>query len=328
MISEARREQAETDASAWLARLSGEHLVEEDGHAFEAWLAADPQNRAAYERALAHWHEYEVRAEAVLGELETANRRKALGARARWGTWLGVGGAAAAAAVSLAVLPPALRPAPAQVYETARAQHRKIALADGTAIDMDAETRLSVRMAGARRQVVLTHGQAIFDVAHDAARPFTVEAAGHEIRDVGTQFEVRSQPLATGGANLTVTVAEGRVEVRPGASGKGQTYLLTPGQRLAIGEGGVEAVRLVDPQETFSWRSGRLVYRNQPLQDVVADLNREFPRQIDIGDPALARIPITGVIVLDDPQAVATRLSLMLPIKAVPSAQGLTLIRK
>jgi transmembrane sensor len=323
MISEARREQADLDASAWLARLSGEHVVEQDGHAFEAWLAADPEHRAAYERALAHWHEFEVRAEAVLAELTEADRRKARGARTRWGAWAAIGTGAVAAALAVVVLPPPVREAPAQVYETARAQHRHLKLADGTTIDMDAETRLAVRMADNRRQVTLTRGQAIFDVVHDTARPFTVEAGGREIRDVGTQFEVRSRP-----DGLTVTVAQGRVEVRPEASAAGQTYLLTPGQRLAIGEAGAEAVRLVDPQETFSWRSGRLVYRNQPLQDVVADPNREFPQQIDIGDPALARIPITGVIVLDDPTAVATRLSLMLPIKAVPSAQGLTLLRK
>ncbi|HEY3949262.1 FecR family protein [Phenylobacterium sp.] len=323
MTEQARREQAETDASAWLARLSGEHVVEQDGHAFEAWLAADPENRPAYERALAPWHEFEIRAETVLEELTALDRRRAMRARSRWSGWMAGGGVAVAAAAALVILPPSLREAPAQTYQTARAQHQKIKLADGSTIDMDAETRLTVRISGGRRQVALANGQAIFNVIHDPSRPFTVEAAGREIRDVGTQFEVRDRQ-----DGLTVTVAQGRVEVRPGASGSGQTYLLTPGERLAIGQGGAEAVRLVDPQETFSWRSGRLVYRNQPLQDVVADLNREFAQQIDIGDPALARIPITGVIVLDDPHAVATRLSLMLPVKAVPSAQGLTLIRK
>ncbi|MBS0362781.1 MAG: FecR domain-containing protein [Proteobacteria bacterium] len=323
MTEQARREQAEIDASAWLARLSGESLVEQDGHAFEAWLAADPLNRPAYQRALADWQEFEVRADAVLEELKAVDRRRAMGARARWSGWIAGGGLVAAAAAALVILPTIPREAPAQTYQTARAQHQSVKLADGTTIDMDAETRLTVRMSGSRRQVALAGGQAIFNVVHDPARPFTVETGGREIRDVGTQFEVRNR-----GDGLTVTVAQGKVEVRPGASGVGQTYLLTPGERLAIGQGGVEAVRAVDPQETFSWRSGRLVYRNQPLQDVVADLNREFAQQIDIGDPALARIPITGVIVLDDPKAVATRLSLMLPVKAVPSAQGLTLIRK
>ena len=84
----------------------------------------------------------------------------------------------------------------------------------------------------------------------------------------------------------------------------------------------------MDPQETFSWLSGRLVYREEPLAKVVADLNRQFARQIEIGDPELGEIPITGVIVLDDPDSVAQRLSLMLPVRSVPSDKGLRLLRK
>ena len=64
--SNAEREQAAIDASAWLARLSGEHVVEEDGLAFEAWLAASPDNKAAYTEALSGWHEFDLRADAVL----------------------------------------------------------------------------------------------------------------------------------------------------------------------------------------------------------------------------------------------------------------------
>ncbi len=60
----------------------------------------------------------------------------------------------------------------------------------------------------------------------------------------------------------------------------------------------------------------------------MADLNRQFPEQIEIGDPSLGRIPITGVIVLDDPRSVITRLSLMLPIRTLPSDRGLLLLRK
>ena len=62
--------------------------------------------------------------------------------------------------------------------------------------------------------------------------------------------------------------------------------------------------------------------------DLMADLNREFVDPIRIGDPSLAAIPITGVIVLDTPRAVTDRLSLMLPVKTVGSAQGLMLLRK
>jgi transmembrane sensor len=144
------------------------------------------------------------------------------------------------------------------------------------------------------------------------------------VRVVGTQFDVRNRQGA-----LTVTVARGKVEVRPlAAAASGRDFLLNPGQRLEIDRSGAEAVKAVDPQETFSWRAGRLVYRGQPLADVVADLNRQFPEQIEISDPELGRTPITGVIVLDDPRAVIARLSLMLPIRSVPSERGLLLLRK
>ena len=82
------------------------------------------------------------------------------------------------------------------------------------------------------------------------------------------------------------------------------------------------------PQETFGWRQGRLVYRNQPITEVVADLNRQFPEQIAIGDPDLNQVRITGVVVLDNPQAVTKRLALMLPIRTISSDRGLTLLRK
>ncbi len=211
-----------------------------------------------------------------------------------------------------------------QTFVTAKGQHRHVALADGSAVDLDAETRLSVSFSRGERRVALSEGQAIFDVVHDARRPFTVHAGGRVVRDVGTQFDVRKR-----GADLTVTVARGRVEVTSeGAATLGRTVLLGPGQRLEIAPSGLAQMSMVDPQETFSWRAGRLVYRGRPLAEVVADLNRQFVVQTEIADPELGRTPITGVIVLDDPRAVMGRLSLMLPIRTVVSDKGLILLRR
>jgi transmembrane sensor len=234
------------------------------------------------------------------------------------------GGMAVAAGIAAAVLPALVAQPAIGAYATGRGQHRHVVLADGTALDLNAETRVTVRLSRHSRQVELAEGEAIFDVVHDERRPFTVLAAGREIRDVGTQFDVK----ARGGA-LTVTVAKGKVEVRPeAASSAARAYLLSPGERLAVGASGAVRLASVDASETFSWRVGRLVYREQPLSEVVADLNRQFTTQIEIGDPELAQIPITGVVVLDDPAAVMSRLSLMLPIRSVPSDKGLTLLRK
>lgn len=319
----AQKERATAEAADWLARLQRAEVSEEDGLAFEAWLAAGPENGAAYREALSVWHAYEAAAEAVLSEIDTPARRRATrqGSTRRW--WVGAGGFAVAAGLGLAILPPMLAQAPTDLYQTGRGQHRTVKLADGSTIHLNAETRLTVSLARSERRVALEDGEAIFQVAADKARPFTVASIGHEVRVVGTQFDVRSRD-----GDLAVTVAEGRVQVTPSAASHGAPVLLTPGQKLDIAASGLARLSRVDPQEAFSWRSGRLVYRDEPLGKVVADLNRQFAQQIEIADAELANIPITGVIVLDDPGAVTQRLSLMLPIRSVPSERGLRLLKK
>jgi transmembrane sensor len=227
-----------------------------------------------------------------------------------------------AASLVVAVLPALL--VQTTSYATGKGQHQRITLADGSVVDLNAETSLKVSLSRAKREVVLGEGEAIFDVTHDADRPFTVAASDRVVRVVGTQFDVRNRQ-----GDLTVTVARGKVQVRPtSSSASRRAFTLTVGQRLDVADSGLEQLRTVDPQETFAWRAGRLVYREQPLADVVADLNRQFVQQVEIGDPELGRIPITGVVVLDDPQAVMSRLSLLLPIRTVPSERGLLLLRK
>ena len=316
------------EAAGWIARLQRDDLNETDGLEFDAWLAAFPDNRPAYRQTLDLWQAFGASAGEVLARMETSAR--APGRRgANGGTgaptrrWLvGAGGFAVAAGLAAVVLPPMVRKAPAQILSSGRGQRRRFQLADGTNVDLNAESRLSVAFSRSERRVSLEDGEAIFDVVSDKARPFTVAAGEHTVRVVGTQFDVRNRD-----GDLTVTVARGRVEVRP-SSASDRVFVLTPGQRLDIGAGGVGTLQAVNPQEAFSWRSGRLVYRAQPLARVVADLNRQFVDQVVIGDPELGAIPITGVIVLDTPQAVMSRLSLMLPVRTVTSERGLLLLRK
>jgi transmembrane sensor len=320
----AHDDQAMAEAGAWLARLQRSDVGEADGLAFEAWLDAAPGNRPAYRRALSVWQEFEANAAAVLGELSPIEEPVMTRRMTIRSWWVGGAGVALAAGLAVALLPGLLAQPVTETFVTGKGQHQHVKLADGSVIDLNAETKLTVTLARAERKVVLGDGEAIFDVAPDKARPFTVAAADHLVRVVGTQFDVRNRQGA-----LTVTVARGKVQVRPlTAAVAGRAFLLTPGERLAVAAGGAEQLAAVDPQETFSWRAGRLVYRDQPLGDVVADLNRQFVDQIEIGDPELAKLPITGVIVLDDPRTVTQRLSLMLPVRSVPSDRGLVLLRK
>ncbi|HZZ68243.1 MAG TPA: FecR domain-containing protein [Phenylobacterium sp.] len=311
------------DAAAWIARLDRPEAGEDDAADFDAWLAVSPANGAAYRRTLALWHEFDAAAPQVLAELATPARRPGFAPPRRRFLFAGIAAAAAAAVVFVA-LPLQAPEIVAQTFVTAKGQHQRVRLSDGSVIDLNAETRLTAKIGGPERRIALADGEAIFDVAPDKIHPFIVQTSEGAVRVVGTQFDVRSRD-----GQLTVTVSRGKVAVRPASAAESDpAVLLTPGMQFSIGAGRPEAISHVDPQEAFSWRQGRLVYRDQPLTDVVADLNRQFAEQIRIDDPSLDRIRITGVIVLDNPRAVTERLALMLPIRTVSSQRELLLLRK
>jgi transmembrane sensor len=233
-------------------------------------------------------------------------------------------GAVAAAAAIAVVVAPDLAPSPSTAYATGKGERSAIRLADGSKVELNSGTNLTVKLSRDARTVVLAQGQAVFDVAHDPSRPFLIQAGDRTVRVVGTQFDVRRRD-----GRLAVTVARGLVEVRPAAGAGGRAYRLHPGQRLEHREGvAVASVAAVEPNEVLGWRSGRLVYRGQPLSDVVADLNQQFDTPIRIEDPALAVEPISGVLVLDDQDAVLRRLALLVPMSAIRSAPGVVLRRE
>jgi transmembrane sensor len=312
---DARREEAAT----WVVRLQSPLIDSADAAAFGAWLHADAANGYAYDEALAVWREYGASALAVARGLSD---RRALPARRAW--VMGFGAAAAAAAVAVAVLPRLADTPHAQVYATGRGEHRTVTLGDGSRLDLNAGTRLTVTLDRRARSVVLSEGEAVFDVAHDARRPFEIAAGDRTVRVIGTQFDVRRRE-----GRLSVTVARGAVEVRPATGAEGMAYRLHPGQRLDHQEGAA-AVRVsaIEAADVLGWRSGRLVYRGEPLAQVVADLNQQFATPIRIEDPELAAVPVSGVLVLDDQAAVIRRLALLAPLKAVPSKAGLVLRRE
>ncbi|WP_374471112.1 FecR family protein [Phenylobacterium sp.] len=312
-----RDEAVRSAAADWIVRLQADDLGPEDAAAFDAWLAASPAHPRAYDAALAVWSEYEAAAAEVEQALKSRRQRPALTRR----VYLAAGSIAAAAAVAV-VLAPTFAPAPkAELYSAGRGERETVALTDGSRIELNAGTRLSVTLDRDARRVVLEEGQAVFDVAHDARRPFLIAAGDRTVRVVGTQFDVRRRE-----GRLSVTVARGVVEVHPTGKGAGRAYRLRAGQRLDHVEGAPQTqVSAASPEEVLGWRSGRLVYRDRPLSEVVADLNDQFEAPIRIADPQLAAQPFSGVLVLDDQDAVIRRLALLAPIAAERSDSAVIL---
>jgi transmembrane sensor len=98
----------------------------------------------------------------------------------------------------------------APTYTTDIGEQRTITLDDGSIVKLNSRSKFSVRMSPKLRQIELVAGQALFEVAHDAKRPFIVQTGNSAIRAVGTQFDVNRKHSGT-----IVTVIEGRVKLDP-----------------------------------------------------------------------------------------------------------------
>jgi transmembrane sensor len=313
---------AERDAAAdWLVRLSSPATGEADWTAFDAWLTASPARQQAYDEAMALWSEFDAVAPVLKRELDARPQRRSEdwgGRRSTWGWTLATG--LAAAALVAAIVPWSDLTASTTVYQTAKGERRQITLADGSHIDMNAGSRLSVRLGGKDRRVTMDDAEAVFDVAKDASRPFLITAGDRTVRVVGTQFNVRRRDGVQ-----SVTVSRGVVEVMP-VAGAGKRYRLTVGQRLDHVEGASDSrLRTASPEDVESWRSGRLIYRDEPLANVAADLCRYTTVPVRVADARTGQIAFSGVLTTDQGDGIVRSLALLAPVTSTRTKDGILL---
>jgi transmembrane sensor len=308
------------EAADWLTRLQRPEVDETDWLAFDAWLS-EPGAREAYDAIQAVDEEIFQRGSAVRGELAEPRRVAAKRAFSIDWRWLGgLGAAAAATAVAITIAPLGeLLPQPDTLYTTAKGESRTVQLADGSRVDLNTDSHISVRLEKDARRVTVHDGQALFDVAHDSARPFLITAGDETVRVIGTRFDVRRRD-----GQLSVTVLRGLVEVS--TDGEDTPVRLRPGQMLEHVEGasGV-SVRAVAAEDQVGWRSGRLVYRDQPLGRIVSDMNHYFDRPIRLEGENTATLRFSGVLIVDGQDAMVRRLSSLMPISATPTDDAIVL---
>ncbi|MEO6340025.1 MAG: FecR domain-containing protein [Caulobacteraceae bacterium] len=332
VIEDSEPDRATQDAAAeWVIRLRAAQVDGSDWLAFDAWLNAAPEHGVAYDAADALWTELSHRAEDLRRRLETKEapaparrrRRRAETSRRAPSPWTYAPLAAAAAGLILFLTTPH-RPAPpapsaGTSYATAKGERRRLLLEDGTAIDLNSASRIRVRFDTDARRVFVEDAEAAFDVAHDAKRPFLVAVGDRTIRVVGTEFNV----LRHQGA-VSVAVRRGVVAVTPNAGG--EALRLAPGQRLTHREGAPDQwVEAVPPDEPFGWKTGRLIYRDRPLAEVVTDLNRYFDQPIRVSDIRTGALKFSGVLMVDSPDATVDRLHALMPLEIARSDAGVTL---
>lgn len=259
-------------AQHWVVLLTSGDVAPSDIAAARAWCAEDPEHQAAFVEARRLWQ--------LSGHLQAPRTRRS-------STW-----AWATAAVLLVALGLGLvrQQAWDADYRTAVGEQRRIELADGSHILLDADSAVDVSLHEQRRSITLRRGGALFDVAHDPQRPFQVHAGELGATALGTVYAVRRQ-----GDGAQVTVARGRVAVNDDSA----SVTLGAGEQVDWQAGSLHEKQRVDAAKALAWQHGRLVFDMTPLADVLAELQRYRPGYLVLGDDSLRGLKVSGTFRLD-----------------------------
>ena len=268
----------EAQAIDWVVRQRDPGFAEWD--AFADWLAADPGHGAAYD-AIAGL-DADLDALPPTRRSEPSVRRGP--SRRAW-----FGGAVAAALVGAISLSSLGLFDGASRIETAAGEHRTLALADGSRIEVNGASLL-ILDDDRPRFARLERGEAMFHVVHRADEPFVVEAGGAELVDLGTAFNV-----VRANGRTAVAVSEGVVAYNP----RRENVRVVAGQGLEARDGdrAAPAPHAIDVANVGGWRTGLLVYNDTPLTDVAEDLRRTAGIDLRIA-PNAADTRFRGALIL------------------------------
>lgn len=314
-------EEIAAQAAAWVVRLRADDATVDDWEAAAVWLNADAAHRRAFDEAEGLWRATDHLAPApgapVVDLSSLRVRRRGLDRR-----WLVAAPAMAAAVAAAVLLAPLLQSSPAVVYRTAPGETRTVELEDGSRLQINGGSALSVKMERGRRLVRMDEAEAVFDVAHDTARPFLIDVGESQVRVVGTAFNIRRSAGET-----EVSVLRGVVEVSD-LDAPSRKVRLTVGQAVRRADADDRmAVGAVDVRAAATWTEGRRAYDNRPLSEIAADLSRAFATPVTVA-PEAADLRFSGVLLLDDEAAVIDRLERFLPITATRGPQEVRLDRR
>lgn len=287
---------SDREAADWFARLGSRSVSNEAMAEFEAWRRA-PENREAYRRMERVWEGAgRLSSDPDLREIGHAALKRGFRSptpNRRAITWTAI----AAVGVSLVVGGVFWQNSARTEFSTDVGQQRLVDLPDGSTVRLDTDSAIRVQYSRGRRTIALDRGQALFQVAHDQSRPFTVDAGTTSVTATGTIFDVRRRQ-----GDVHVVLVSGAVDVRAPTSEGAKTWQLKPGRRVDVTEQGVVEVA-ADPATATSWALGRLVFQDTPLIEAVAEINRYLPEKIVLDASELNDTKVNGVFEVGDRSA-------------------------
>jgi transmembrane sensor len=202
----------------------------------------------------------------------------------RWTTWAAVSAALVSATMVVALV---TSEKSGTEYTSGIGERRVIPLMDGSILTMNTQSRVRVKFTAQAREVELHDGEALFEVAHDARRPFRVRARRATIEAVGTQFSVYTNEEET-----RVAVLEGRVKLFE----ERRAVPLSAGEETSLTQHGEQRQKLSteEIERRHAWTDGRVVFTGETLAQAVEVFNRYNRRQLRIADRSIEGLRVGG----------------------------------
>lgn len=317
------------EAARWaLALQNPDSDPQEIGQAIE-WLNKSPQNQLAFERVQRFLDACDNIAgdpalqpsEQRLKPLGRVFGRQPLALAASLGMLLAVIGVVGAI-VGWQQREPNV--SQSQQFASRAGELKSVVLADNSTILLSGASAVWVTFRDKERRIDLVRGEALFEVASDRHRPFVVQSGRGTATALGTQFNVHRE-----GDGATVTVVHGRVAVNSTGSEGNLNAVLGPATQVKYdGGGAMSPVRRVDLDTVLAWRTGTLIFTDRPLFRVIAEVNRYSSEPIQIRDPAIGFVQVTGSVKVDRIPEWLQGLEKVMGLSVERTEEGLLLERK
>jgi transmembrane sensor len=212
-----------------------------------------------------------------------------------------------------------LRPSDWIKYTTSIGGYENIALADGSGIQLNTDTEIRARLTARAREIQLVRGEALFKVAGNRHRPFTIKAANIAVRveqlgETPAALVVRLRAPSA----IDVSVTRGSAVLEPAERWLDlafrrravETSTIVEGDLAAIRPAGVHLTRvgLEELNRKLSWTAGLLSFQGETLAEVTDEFNRYNRKHLLVTDPAIAGRRIGGAFQATDPQSFVSAL--------------------
>ncbi|MDD5114067.1 MAG: FecR family protein [Methylobacter sp.] len=307
----------EQTAIAWHTRLTSGEVSTDERAEFDRWLQQNPAHQQAYRQIEKLWQLLDAPLQAdrqnrlakqVNATVQTSKQPACLTTPLRQHRW-GVGLAIAASlllAVTFTFFPDYLNH-PGADYHTRIGEQTSITLADGSIVHLNTDTALDVNLSDHERRIVLLHGEAEFEVAHDSNRPFRVATGDTTTEALGTRFVVRYNSRQG-----SVTLLQGEVRTTGVTSG---SVTLQTGQYVSFDSQKLSAIQAIDLNSANAWRRGRIIMNFVPLKQAIAEINRYRRSPIKLIAPNLADKEINIAVDIQHIDAWLDSLKNALPVR-------------